>query len=850
LFILGLLLAWGSTSHASAAEFGIAPGGFSVHMLDAEGNPENRSGSRPDRLQIDFSLETEGTGTSARDIAVEMPPGFSGDSAAVPACPRRAHEEGEECSSESQVGVVRFGSSAESLPIFLLEPEGDQLTAFTSKVGFPVPFQMKLRPDDFGITFEAEDLAEGVPSEGQIELWGVPAEHQEAPAAPLHPFLTAPTTCGPLTFTLRARSREENAAWHSATAEAGPLVGCEELRFAPRFSLQLSNPVADSPTGVRMVLSTSEEEEGELASAQMKDVTVTLPAGLTVSPGGAAGLALCRDAQLGLGSEVAASCPPASRVGTVELTSAALLEPLVGTVYLGEQQGGERFRLFIVAQASGTTLKFVTTLQPDPASGRLVATLHDLPQVAIGQIAMNLGGGSNGLLAAPLSCGPTKGGADFVPYGNGRTVTSAAAVRIASVIPGLSCPGPLPFAPQMLVSASKRRAGRAGFFSTTVQRRPGEALPARFTFALPAGLSATLVAVRACADSSATSGNCPSASRLGSIQLAVGSGPKPAVLSGGVYLAGPYRHAPFSMVMALPAAVGPFNLGTVTFRASAQIDGRSGRVIVLSDSLPGAVGGVPVRMQALSLELDRPRLIHNPTSCRPHELNASLVSEEGRTVELSSPYPVSGCKRLGFRPRLRVALVGRGHLREHAPVGLRVSARFRRTDTALRSLAISLPPALKLSIGSLKEICSRSDAQRNLCPPGSKVGTAQARTSLLDKPLDGSVYVVQPRGDGEPDLWVALDGGGVSLSIHATTESEDGRFVTKLAGLPDFPLSSFTMQLGSPSRSLLSLDATPCAGDRRRRLEAELRAGGQSGAMRSSRLAIATGASCGSATAR
>ena len=106
LFILGLLLSWGPLPAASAAEFGI--GDFSVRMLNAEGNPENRAGARPDRLQLDFALETEGSGTSLEDLAIEMPPGFVGDPSAVPACPRQAHEEGEECPSESQVGTLQL----------------------------------------------------------------------------------------------------------------------------------------------------------------------------------------------------------------------------------------------------------------------------------------------------------------------------------------------------------------------------------------------------------------------------------------------------------------------------------------------------------------------------------------------------------------------------------------------------------------------------------------------------------------------------------------------------------------------------------------------------------------------
>jgi hypothetical protein len=809
------------------------------------------SRSHPDRLQIDFALETEGTGTSAKDLAVEMPPGFGGDPSALPACPRQAHEEGEECPSESQVGVVSFGSSGAPAPIYLLEPEPGQIASFTSKAGLPIPFQMQLRPNDFGITFVAEDLAEGAPSEGHIELWGIPAEHQEAPTAGPLPFLTAPSGCGPIGFTLRVRSREEGAPWLSESAEAGPLTGCAGLRFAPKLDLRLSNPLADSPTGVRMALSMPAEEEGsELAAAQMKDVTIELPAGLSVSPAGLAGTAICTDAELGLGSQGAAACPAAARVGTVEVGTAVLPEPLTGAVYLGEGHGAEQIRLFVVAPGPGITLKLVTSLQPDAATGRLTATLHDLPQVSIGQIAMSLGSGTGGLLATPLGCGPALGEARFLSYGGGPAVASTSTVSIASVLPGLACPGPLPFSPALLVSASSHRAGRATSLAATLQRRGGEGLPARFTLTLPAGLSARLGSVEACPDSLAASGSCPAASRVGSVRAAVGSGLSPAVLSGAAYAAGPYHHAPFSLVMAFPAVIGPFDLGMVAVRAAAQIDGRTGRVEVATDRLPSLVAGVPIRFQAIALSLDRGGLIHNPTSCGPHSIDAALESQEGGVATLSSPYAVGGCGHLGFSPRLRAALLGQGRLHRHAAVGLRLSARFRRGDTAMRSLALSLPPALKLNVSKLKEICSRPDARRGLCPPGSRIGTSQARTPLLDRPLAGSVYVVQPRDDGEPDIWVVLSGGGVELSIRGTSSNLHGRFATKLAGLPDMPLSSFTMRLGAAGDGLLSLEAGPCNGDQPRRLATEVLASGQNGARRNAKVAIATGARCGSAHSR
>ena len=56
-------------------------------------------------------------------------------------------------------------------------------------------------------------------------------------------------------------------------------------------------------------------------------------------------------------------------------------------------------------------------------------------------------------------------------------------------------------------------------------------------------------------------------------------------------------------------------------------------------------------------------------------------------------------------------------------------------------------------------MCSRMDARRGLCPPGSRVGSSRARTPLLDQPLVGSIYVVRPRGNGLSRLMSRLGGG-------------------------------------------------------------------------------------------
>lgn len=841
---LGAFFAGAPLPAASAAEFGIVPGGFTVQMLNAEGEPEHRAGAHPDRVLIDFALETEETGTSVRDLGIDLPAGFLGDSNALTACPRQAHEEGEECPPESQEGVVSFGSSGELQPLYVLEAEPGKPAGFTSKSGLAIPFELELRPDDFGATLIAEGLTGSIPSSAKIELWGVPANHQVGSSAAPAPFLTTPSTCGPLEFGLRVRSREAGAEWLSETAEAGPLTGCQELPFSPRMSMHLSNPVADSPTGLAMTLSVPQDDVGELASAQLRDVSMEMPPGITVSPGAAAGLALCTSAQLDLDNTDPATCPATSRVGSVELDAAILPEPIVGDIYLGEPAGAERLRLFVVAAKAGLALKFVSSMQPD-SSGLMRTTLRDLPQVGIDRISLNLSGAPTSLLATPLGCGPVTGSAQFVPYGDGPAVDSASTTDIASALPGLTCPGRLPFSPRLLVSASSHRAGHATSFTTVLQRRSGEALPRRLSFTMPAGLSTALGAVGTCPDSLAASGNCPAASRVGTVRAEAGSGLSTAVLNGGVYIGGPYKRAPFSLVMAFGGTIGPFSLGTVSVRSSARIDGDSGRVTITTDGLPSAVEGMSIRFREIAISLDRSGLVRNPTSCGPHSLDGVFESQEGTPASFSTPYSVTRCRRLRFAPRWRAKLLARGSLRKHDPVGLRLTTKFRRADASMRSMALALPPALKLGVAGLGEICSRADARRNLCPPGSKVGTAQAGSPLLHEPMKGAAYVVQPRGDGEPDTWIALTGGGMTISLKGESVTKYGRAMTRLSGLPDMPLSSFTLRLGGPGEGLLSFDASPCRRGVPRRLSAEVRARGQNGARRKVSLTIPTGAHCG-----
>ncbi len=75
-----------------------------------------------------------------------------------------------------------------------------------------------------------------------------------------------------------------------------------------------------------VVMPDAESSAGPRRST-LKDTTVTLPAGLSLSPSAANGLEACSQGQFGLRDGEKSSCPEASKVGTVVIHTPLLAEP-------------------------------------------------------------------------------------------------------------------------------------------------------------------------------------------------------------------------------------------------------------------------------------------------------------------------------------------------------------------------------------------------------------------------------------------------------------------------------------------------------------------------------------------
>jgi hypothetical protein len=820
---LALLLRFVAVVPVASADRPLEPGLIGIEALDAAGNPDDRAGAHPYRLVTKVGVpERNGMLESTRDIEIEFPEGMGGDPGSVPLCTRKTFDDisNAGCPQDSRVGSLVFvrSTGSEAVPVYNVEPAPGE----TSTIGvvlqfFRLKFSSHLRPSDYGVTTKIEGLPEftlgQVPlSATYFEYWGVPAEHQEGTSLLPRPFLTTPTRCDePLTVKVRLRTWEHPEEWRDGTGSTGRTqTGCQELPFDPSAKLELETPVADTPTGLSMDLVFPEDPDGDArASSQVQGAKIELPEGMAVSLGAASHISACTDAELAVGSEEPATCPASAQVGTVEIGEAQLQEPLIGNVYIGEEKPNERFRLFVVARSGGTETKFIGTMNPDPVTGRLTAVLSDMPQIPLSHLLMHFDGGPKALLVSPMTCGPTTVNATVTPYSGTAPVKTSSTVQVGPHS-GQKCGSPAPFDPTLTSSISAQRGGSPTTFSTVVGRRDGEQSTERFSIQFPPGLGARLGSVALCSEAQINAVACPAASKVGHSFIDIGSGPETAELSGDAYLTGPYHGGPFGFALIFNATVGPFHLGTLSVRAAMEFNPFTGQVSVQTDQLPQTFQGIAIRFQQIGLEINRPGFMSTPTSCTQKDVTTTIRSTEGLIAHPSSSFSLQDCVDLPFRPSFSVALTDRAQLHRRGHPGMRISMSSQPGEANMSGISLLLPEALQFSSESLKQICARRAAFNGNCPSGSRVGTGFGRSRLLNKPLKGAVYVVQPHGDGEPDLWTNLHGQGIELNIRSRSVSRNGRVENSFEGLPDMPLSFFSMKFAGGKHGFLALDRNLC----------------------------------------
>jgi hypothetical protein len=629
-------------------------------------------------------------------------------------------------------------------------------------------------------------------------------------------FITLPSECSPTQISyLEVESwTGEGKGVRTPTQPPLGVEACDKVPFEPTTEVKPETSQSDAPDGATTEVKVPQYAgEEEINSADVKDAHVTLPEGLTLNSAAARGLTACTAAQIRIGSQEPVICPAASKVGEVTIETDLPAKSLTGNVYLGAPSGepitGPPYTIYVDAESAryGVSVRLEGQVNPNPVTGRLETTFLKNPQLPFSDFILKLNGGPQAPLANPLACGAAATEWTFTPF------TGLSAFSSSSPFAITGCPSPLPFVWGQSTGDQPSSAGAFGNTSYTfnLARTDGQQYLSQVKTVLPAGLVGAIPSVTLCGEPQARSGECPASSRIGTATVGVGAGSEPYPLSAPVFMTGPYGGAPFGLSIPVAAVAGPFNLGTVMTRVAIGVDPHTSRVIATTSPLTTIVKGVPVRLKSVSVTVNRPNFLYNPTNCGPLATDSVLTSTALATQSLSSPFAVSGCGALAFTPSFKASTSA--HPSRANGESLQVNVTQPAHQANIRSVVTQLPVQLPSRLTTLQQACPEATYASNpfSCPAGSNVGSATATTPVLPGTLSGPAYLVSHGGAAFPDLDLLLEGSGVRVILVGNTDIKRGITISSFATLPDVPVSSFSLNLPMGPHSALAAYGNLCA---------------------------------------
>jgi hypothetical protein len=658
------------------------------------------------------------------------------------------------------------------------------------------------------------------------------------------PFITMPRSCeGPLSTSYEADSWINPGVFsarglvqtHDDAEPPNPLglTGCGSLGFGPTISAKPTSKAAQSPTGLDFSLDVHDEgltAPSGLANSDIKKAVVTLPAGMSTNPSLADGLNTCTEGDLAretVASAPGAGCPDESKIGTVEVQTPLLEEPVNGALFIAtphKNPFGSLLALYIVIRnpTLGIIIKQPLKVESDPVTGQLTTVADNLPQLPFSHFKLHFREGARSPLVSPPACGTYDAKATLTPWAGGPPLTTASAFQIISGPNSGGCPSgsSQPFHPGLEAGTLNNAAGRYSPFYVRMFRNDGEQEITNFSIKLPPGVIGKLAGIPYCSDTAIAaakartganggqeeidSPSCPAASRVGRSLVGAGVGPSLAYAPGKIYLAGPYHGSAISLVSVTAAKVGPFDLGTVVVRFALRINPVTAEVFVDatgSDPIPHIIQGIPVHLRDIRGYVDRPDFVLNPTSCTRTSTASTLLGSglnfssaaDDRPVTVTSPFQAADCVSLGFKPKLKLSLKG-GTKRGDTP--------------KLKAAQVTLPRSVFLEQGHIKTVCTRvqfaaGGGSGERCPKASVYGYAKAVTPLLGNPLQGPVYL-RSSSHNLPDLVAALHNDQVDFEAVGRIDSvKGGRLRTSFETVPDAPLTKVTLEMQGGKKGLL-----------------------------------------------
>jgi hypothetical protein len=595
------------------------------------------------------------------------------------------------------------------------------------------------------------------------------------------------------------------------------LQGCKSVPFNPSFNLEAGASGSDQPdqltTEVTMPHFTGAEE---IDSSQVKTATITLPEGMTLNPSAAYGLEACTVAQARIHSETfGVACPAGSELGTVSLDVPTLPNgSLTGAMYLGgplppaSETGpitGPPYTMYVVANSAryGVSVRLKAEVIPNPVTGQLTTVFKENPEQPFSNLTLHFNRGVLTSVANPLICGTPTGSTTFTPV-----ATEGVPAAVAEFgVPITGCASSIPFSLGQSTEYSNPSAGAHDSYTFNLARPEGQQYLEKIKTTLPSGLVGEIPDVTLCGEPQAQEGTCGAASKIGTATVTAGSGSSPYSFSGPVYMTGPYNGAPFGLSIAVPAVAGPFNLGLVKTRSTININPTTARVTA-ETTLPTIVGGIPMRLRSLSVDVNRQGFLLNPTNCSTEYTETSLASTFGGTqTGLNSPLQAEGCSSLAFKPAFAASTSAKHSKTNGASLVTTLTQPGGQSN--IKSVFVTLPKTLPSRLTTLQKACLAKTFEENplscaKVSPGSEVGSATAVTPVLPVVMKGPAFLVSHSGEEFPSLELVLEGDGVRTIVEGKTHIKNGITTTNFEATPDVPVSSITVNLPLGPHSALT----------------------------------------------
>jgi hypothetical protein len=862
-----------------SSSFGIQD--FDVTAYDQNGAPDLQAGDHPNAFTTRFNLTSklneaheEGTAYSpieeVKEVKVDLPLGLIGNPLAAPQCKETDLTKGAgetACPRASRVGTIDVEVSSTIVSSLGETVLGRQVSAIYNMVpekGYPAVFGFNLLR--VGVLMYANvvhtssgyDLQVKVPGvvrttepEGaSVTFFGDPAE-RDGGSSPQAAFFTNPVNCtaGPLTAKIEADSWLRPANWVVKEATVYPqLMGCDMLQFDPEIEVKPETTQIDTPSGYEVDVKVPQTPNvfPDLATPELRNATVAMPEGVSISPSAANGLVGCKESgpegidvpqgdQRGnevepgeeLGSDglprlAPGHCPRASQIGTVEVTTPVLADPLRGHVYLaqprcggegqppcteGDATNGNLYGLYLEVAGSGVVVKLKGAVAANTSTGQLTTRFENNPQLPFSELKLQLSGGSLAPLANPQTCGVFTATSDLTPW---STPVTPDATPLSS-FPISGCGSSMPFTPPFSAGTILPAAGAFSPFTLTFSRHDGEQDLSGISVTTPPGLLGMLSQVQLCPEPQASQGTCGPQSLVGHTQVAAGAGSHPFWVGGNVFLTGPYKGQPFGLSIVTPAKAGPFDLGNVIVRAAIHVDPHTSALTVVSDPLPQIIDGVPLRIQTVNATIDKQGFMFNPTNCDQQQVTGTITSAQGATASVSSPFAVTGCAGLPFKPVFTASTQGKTSKANGASLVVKVAQKP--GEANIHKVNLQLPLILPARLTTLQKACTEAQFNTNPagCPAASVIGTATAITPVLSVPLTGPAYLVSHGGAAFPDVEFVLQGQGVTIVLDGKTDIKKGITYSNFETVPDAPISTFETNLPEGPHSALTANGNLCS---------------------------------------